>query len=68
MRAGAGHRSYPYEWLLAGKEWPDDVDPSERERFLEGPMFVRLFGMTYQAFSELPLWQQLQRKQAVLLF
>lgn len=68
VRAGAGHRSYPYEWLLQGKEWPDDVDPSLRERFLEGPMFMRLFGMKYQDFCQLPLWRQLQRKQEVLLF
>lgn len=64
----AGLRAYPYKWLLAGKQWPTDVDPAWRERFLDEPNFESLFKMSYATFSSLPEWRQVQLKQEKLLW
>ncbi|XP_037086795.1 LOW QUALITY PROTEIN: villin-1-like [Pollicipes pollicipes] len=47
---------------------PTDVDPSIKERYLTPEQFQETFGMTLEAFSELPAWKQQQLKKKVDLF
>jgi hypothetical protein len=59
---------YPLRALVAGVQWPADVDPKQREDHLSEADFSAVFGMTRQAFKALPKFKQVNKKKDVHLF
>lgn len=66
--AGTGSCSYPLTSLQAGVAWPPDVDPSQREAWLSGAEFQRVFGMAFVQYQALPSWKKTQLKKQHGLF
>jgi hypothetical protein len=59
---------YPLAALLQGVEWPDNVDPSRREEYLDPQEFEHIFGMTRESFISLPKFQKMRLKKENRLF
>lgn len=53
---------YPPSMLMAGMQWPADVDPAHRDQYLSSDDFEAVFGMTRSAFEDLPQWKGRQLK------
>ncbi|XP_036611078.1 villin-1 [Trichosurus vulpecula] len=67
----SGHLpTFPLEMLVnkPAEELPKGVDPSRKEVHLSGEDFIRVFGMSPNAFSALPLWKQQNLKKEKGLF
>ena len=61
-QASSARRVYPLSMLMAGMQWPADVDPAHRDQYLSNDEFEAVFGMTRAAFGELPQWKGRQLK------
>jgi hypothetical protein len=48
--------------------WPPDVDPTQREAWLSGTEFQRVFEMTFGQYQALPAWKRTQLKKQHGLF
>lgn len=59
---------YPIEVLRQGVEWPSNVDPANREKFLSDDDFLTVFKMTKEQFQSLAKFERIRRKKEVLLF
>lgn len=59
---------YPLDSLLQEVNWPIDVDPTQREKYLSPEEFVIAFGMTLGEFSVLKSFKQVRLKKLVGLF
>lgn len=59
---------YPLELLVEGVQWPGNVDPANRERFLSDDDFFSVFDMTKSDFQRLPLFKRKLLKQENKLF
>lgn len=57
-----------YQFLKLPGPFPDGVDPSKREQYMENEEFQEIFGMSKDEFSELPKWKQAKMKQNSQLF
>ena len=65
----AGHpHSYTHRALVYGVRWPSDVDPTCREQHMPASEFLRVMGLSYRDFRELPLWRQAELKKEMKLF
>ncbi|GAX72855.1 hypothetical protein CEUSTIGMA_g310.t1 [Chlamydomonas eustigma] len=65
----AGHsQSYTYEALVAGVDWPSDVDPAAREMHMSPTVFERVLGMTYAQYTKLSPWRKMVLKKEFQLF
>lgn len=64
----AGKSAYPYSTLRSGFKWPPDVDPTAREEHLSCTDFLQVFGTSYDAYRQLPLWKRQQLKKESSLF
>ena len=53
---------YPLSMLMAGMQWPADVDPAHRDQYLSNDEFEAVFGMSRAAFGDLPQWKGRQLK------
>jgi len=65
--SGESH-SYCYAALVTGVQWPQDVEPSQREAYMCEEEFGRIVGMSYTQFSALPAWRKSRLKQDLKLF
>lgn len=59
---------YPLAALQHGVVWPSHVPASRREAFLSPEDFHETFGMTKQAFNELPSYVRVRMKKEKMLF
>ena len=46
---------YPKEELIG--KFPDGIDPTRKEEYLEEAVFYEIFGMTLAAFKDLKKWK-----------
>lgn len=60
-------RRYSYEELV-NKRFPQGIDESALETYLEDAEFQSLFKMTREAFAKLPLWQRQNMKRDLKLW
>jgi len=60
--------SYPYDQLKTGANWPSDIDPQNREKYLADGEFKTVFGVTREEFQKMPMWKQSSMKKDKKLF
>jgi len=58
---------YTYEQLTS-KPYPEGINPDRRELHLSDHDFVKLMGMSKDAFLKQPTWKQLQKKRNLRLY
>mmetsp|Transcript_26264 Transcript_26264/g.36164 ORF Transcript_26264/g.36164 Transcript_26264/m.36164 type:complete len:410 (+) Transcript_26264:40-1269(+) len=51
-------RTYTFDELKTGASLPVDVDPSQRELYLDNETFTRIFGMDKSTFSAMRKWKK----------
>ncbi|XP_067443753.1 advillin [Thunnus thynnus] len=61
---------FPPEALVNkhANELPEDVDPTQKEKYLSDPDFNNVFGITKDDFASLPRWKQLKLKKEKGMF
>ena len=59
---------YPITSLLQGVEWPPNVDPTNREKYLSDDDFKQIFNMTKIEFQLLDKFKRLSLKKEKKLF
>jgi len=57
-----------YKFLKSPGPFPDEVDPTIREQYLEDEEFEEVMGMTKETFNETPKWKQQKLKEDAGLF
>ena len=57
-----------YKFLKSPGPFPDEVDPTIREQYMEDEEFEEVMGMSKEAFNETPKWKQQKLKEAAQLF
>mmetsp|Transcript_35083 Transcript_35083/g.60448 ORF Transcript_35083/g.60448 Transcript_35083/m.60448 type:complete len:94 (+) Transcript_35083:27-308(+) len=57
-----------YKFLKSPGPYPEEVDPTIREQYLEDEEFEEVLGMTKAAFNETPKWKQQKLKEDAGLF
>lgn len=57
-----------YKFLKSPGPYPDEVDPSIREQYLEDDEFHEVLGMSKDEFRSVPKWKQAKMKEDVGLF
>lgn len=60
--------SYPYSALKAGVKWPSNVNPAQRETYLNDDDFFQVFQMTKEEFRQQPNYVRKRMKQDKGLF
>lgn len=64
----SGLSIYPLRALLAGVQWPADVDPKNREMHLSDADFLAVMGMEKASFHQLPKFKRVNKKKDTNLF
>jgi hypothetical protein len=59
---------YPLSVLRQGVEWPINVDPANREKFLSDEEFFQVFKMTKEKFRSLASFERIRLKKEKQLF
>ena len=57
-----------YKFLKSPGPYPEEVDPTIREQYMEDEEFEEVMGMTKAAFNETPKWKQQKLKEDAGLF
>lgn len=59
---------YTLEQLTSGKDWPSDIDPTQREQYLSEETFQSVFGVSKSEFNAFPAWKKSRLKKEHQLF
>ena len=66
---GAYRKGYTYAYLKsAASNDAEDIDPTNKEQYLDDAEFEQIFKMTRQEFVTKPQWKKIELKKQVGLF